>query len=212
MAASGQSRIYREHSPPGPTTGMVFASGSRLLFEAGALLDASAGRVQLPGVLGQGYDSLRIAGVKATATASGITQALTTGTNPRAETFEVASGAVRYSWTTAAGNTNPLLYEPWHVPGDLATAAGLTIRMVASGATANATNSLTVRARNGTATAAIDTTFALAGGAAEITGTIASGSVPATGVLNFTVIPENAHASGNISLYSLGVSYTKRTS
>lgn len=217
--ASGQSRIHREitRGPSGGAT-MTFASGARLAFDAGASMtfqgvaDFTSGRITFPPNLARGYIELVPKGVKTTATASGLITAWTTGVNPAYVNPDITSGYAGYRWSTAAGAQNPLHFGNVRVPGDLATGGGLSVHVVATGAVANATNAINVLMRAGTATAAINTTHVLGAAPAETTAVIASGSVPATGFWSFSAFPENAHASGNITLYGVGLSYTKRTS
>mgnify|MGYP001599408615 FL=1 len=205
----GQARVYRT---PG-ATGEVIASGGTLLVEAGGHIDASAGRITLPGVLRRGFVSLDPlnAQAKTTATASGVVP-LSTGTNPQRHSANVdAVGPSRVRWTTAAGATNPLVFPAWRVPFDLATAGGLEIVLVAEGGSGNASNELNVRLFNGTATADLGSTRALTSSPVESTVAITSGNMPATGFVTLVMSP-NAHASGAIDLYAVGFSYLRKTS
>lgn len=204
----GQSRVYRRQG----ATEITVASGGRVVVEAGGQIDASAGAMTLPGSLGRGYIPLVPIGVKTTATASGIVPITATSVNPKLTNPDITSGYLGWEWSTAAGNINDLYFAPIRVPSDLATAGGLSVHVVASGAAANATNALNVRMRAGTATAAILTTHVLAAAPVETTAVIASGSVPATGFMSFSAAPENAHASGNVRLLAAGLSYQRRTS
>jgi len=214
--SSGAARVYKTQGG----TGLVFASGSRLLVEQGAsvqfntTLDLASAALILPGSLARGYIPLRPIGAKTTATASGIVPFSTTGVQPKMANPDITSGYLAWTWATA--NTNPMYFEPVRVPDDLSTAGGLTAHLVASGAVANATNALHLAMRAGTATADViagtSGNIALGGAAAETTLAISSGNVPATGFMSFSLYPENAHATGAISLYALGLSYQKKTS
>ena len=124
MATTQPVPVYMEQ---GGATFHVGASGH---------LQLTSGRVTFPGSLARGYIPLAVAGVKTTATASGIVTAFTTGVQPKLITFEVTSGVVAYQWATA--NVNPLIFKNVRVPNDLSTAGALNLVYTAesgSGAT-----------------------------------------------------------------------------
>lgn len=198
MTQSGQAKVYRKQG------------ATEQVIDAGGYLNIASGKVRFPGNLARGYDSLVPVAAKTTATASGVITNFTTGTQPSIRTAEIASGSLIYGWSTAAGNDNPLYCAPWRVPNDLSTADPIRIhyKMRTSGA---ATNGVAFIARANAATADIGATAVLSSSPAEAYIEIASGSVPATGCINLTIKP-NTHATGNVALYSIGVSYGRKTS
>ncbi len=211
------------HSPIYKTQGataLVFSSGAELQVTSGAEINLgigatanfTSGVVKMPGNLARGYDSLVARAAKTTATASGVITGFTTGTQPFLRTFEQASGALVYGWTSAAGMGNPLYYEPWRIPNDLSTADPLRLHYTARASGNAATNQLNFAIRAGTATADLGTTGPVDYSAthAERTISVASGSVPASGILNVSVFP--TAASGTVRLFGLGISYGKKTS
>lgn len=219
--SSGQAKVY---FPQGATE-MVVASGGRVTLEAGSTLSAvgvvnmtptagtinlSAAVLTLPANLGRGYIPLVARGVKTTATASGIVTAWTTAVQPNLKTFEVASGVPVYTWTSAAGNANPLIFEPVRIPDDFST--GGPLRVVYTGRTSGAaTNDINVIIRSGTATANLGATGALSSTPTERTISVASGSLTASGWIGVTIFP-SAHATGSVALYNQGISYQRKTS
>lgn len=210
------SKIYKTQG----ATALVVSSGAQIQITsggeinlgAGASANFTSGRVKMPGNLARGYSALVAVAAKTTATASGLITSFTTGTQPSLRTFEQASGALVFRWTSAAGLANPLYYAPWRVPDDLSTAEILKLHYTARASGNAATNQLNFVVRAGTATADIGTTGPVDYSAthAERTISIASGSVPASGLVNVTVFP--TAASGTVSLFGLGISYGKKTS
>lgn len=209
----GQSRIYRPQSGNGPSTAMVFGSGSELELKGGAL-NAASGRITFPPNLARGYIPLNLtnAPIKTTATASGVVP-MTTATQPSRRSPDITSGFLVVRWTSAAGNQNPLYFEPIRVPDDLSTAGGLRVHLNGEAASANAQKDMTVHGRMGTATAAVDAVVTLTTTPGEQVATMASGSIASGGgLITLSVQPTSAHASGNMDLYGAGLSYAKRTS
>ena len=162
--SSGQARIYKEQYGNASNQREVFASGARLLMEAGSSFtmqgaaDLSGGQVTFPTNLARGYIPLVPAGTKTTATASGIVSLLTSGLAPSMKTFEVTSGVLAIQWATA--NVNPVVFQNVRVPDDLSTAVPLRLLFTAENASA-ATDDLNWQIRAGTATANLGATVAL---------------------------------------------------
>lgn len=199
MTQLGQSKVYRKQG------------STELTIDAGGYLNAASGKVLMPGVLARGYSTLVPYAAKTTATASGLVVTFTTGTQPSLKTFEIASGPIVFTWVSGAGNDNPLLMAPWRVPEDLSTADPLRVYYNAKN-TSGATHDCAILVRaNGTATANVGTTGPLTTNPVTRYISVASGSVPASGTINVAFRP-TSNASGGVSLYSMGISYAKKTS
>ena len=209
----GQSRIYRPQSGAGPSTALVVATGGEIEFQGGAL-NLASGRITMPPNLARGRIQLSIlaAQAKTTATASGVVP-LTTGSQPARHTADVTSGLTRVRWASGAGNANPLSFDQVILPDDFASEGGIRVHVFGEAASANAQKDLTVRARMGTATAAVSGVITQT--TTPITGetTLASGSVAsAGGLVSISMFPTSAHASGPVDIYGAALSYVKRTS
>ncbi len=211
--SSGQTRIYKEQFGPASNAREVFASGARLLIEAGASftmnapMDLSAGQVTMPGNLARGYAPLVARGVKTTATASGIVTAWTTAIVPKLTHVDVTGGPIGYTWATA--NVNQLFFEPWRIPDDLSTAVPMRVHYNAESAS-GATNDIAIRI-HGNSTVNLGATGALTTTPTERAISVASGSVPTSGVVYVSAFP-GTHATGTVTLFSVGISYGKKTS
>jgi len=193
--------------PGGVPIGMD-QGGATFHVDASGHLNIASGRVTFPPNLARGYIPLSVAGVKTTATASGIVTAWTTAVQPKLLTHEVTSGVTKYEWATA--NVAPLIYKNLRLPDDMSTAGPLRLVYTAE-SVSGATNDINWQIRAGTATANLGATAALSSTPIERTVAVASGSVPASGFIGVTVFP-GAHATGAVSLYAAGISYAKRTS
>ncbi len=206
MTQEGQSKVYKTQG----ATGLIVASGGTVNFNGGAL-DLTSGRVSMPANLARGYASLTPIGYKATATASGIVTAMTSGTTALVGLVNngIATGAPAYRWST--NNGARLYFAPWRIPNDLSTASPLYVLYNAenvSGATYDC--KVTVHG-GGTATADLGTTGALSSTPIERSISVASGSIPATGLLAVAWAPTSG-ATSAVYLYAAGISYAKKTS
>ena len=221
----GQSGIYKNQHSSGGTV-MTVASGSTFLL-AGGHLDAGAGRITQPGSLAIGYLDLCPHLFTARQLASGETVASGTsdpsaffggvlmpdGVTPSLALLSSLDRISRLSWTSA--QVAAIKLPPIAMPGDLATAGGLTIELygesVGSGTASDAEAGFDIRCwadLGDTEMGATHPNFTTTPSYQGIT--LASGDVT-TGVLNVILVP-SAHAGRAINLYGMRARYTKRTS
>lgn len=225
MAASDQfphSRVYREQG----ATGIVVASGGRILVEGGGTIrvqgasgiildasgriDAASGSIILPGTLRQGFIDLVLGAAWEVSSADSL-NALTSGTNPSFGRVNAGTDPkARIAWSTAAGSLDPIQWDV-DLPPDVATASGLTIALYAEGASANATNEVSVGVFFGVGDANAGTTVALTSTPGYRTVQVASGDVLPNTPLAVIVTP-SGHASGAITLYGGRVIYNRLSS
>lgn len=199
MTQSGQAKVYRKQG------------ATEMTIDSGGYLNAASGKVKMPPNLARGYANLSPLGYKATATASGIVTAMTSGTTALVGLVNngIATGAPAYRWST--NNGARLYFAPWRIPDDLSTADVLKVHYNAenvSGATYDC--NVTVHG-GGTATANLGTTGALSSTPVERSISIASGSIPASGLLAVAWAPTSG-ATSAVYLYAAGISYGKKTS
>ena len=101
------------------------------------------------------------------------------------------------------------------MPDDLATAGGLSVRIMGtrvSGSATGTTQEFKVQFYSNVSTASGGfTTIAYSTTIQVTSALIASGSVPASGFFTIALRPAD-HASVEVRLYSAGLAYTKRTS
>ena len=224
--ASGQARVYVEQG----ATGLVVASGGRILVEPGGSLvasgqitmgagstfdlnttfDASGGAIILPGTLREFEIELPLWAAAEVSSADSLNP-LTSGTNPSIGRVNAGTDPKgRISWSTAAGATDPVQWDVMP-PTHMSTAFALRVQLYAEGASANATNEVNVLAFFGVGDANAGTTVALTSTPAIQTVSIASGDILANTPLAVIVSP-NAHASGAITLYGARLTGTKLSS
>lgn len=219
--SSGQARVYMEQG----ATRQVVASGGSILFEAGGHLDASAGRVTLPGQLGKGLIDLGpyIWAARALASAENFASGtsgdplwggmLDRETTPAMAMVSTGDQSFYLNWASAivVGIKLPSI----SIPPDLATAAGLSIDLlgesIGTGTASDAKSAFDVRAWAGIGDTEMGATHAdFTSTPSYKTVAIASGDLT-TDVLNLTLVPE-AHAGRAIRLYGGRITYTRKTS
>lgn len=196
--SSGNAKVYMRQG----AAVQVVASGGQILVEPGGSLALSTGA----GVSRLWQEKqLDLAGA-IVASASGGTFITASGGNPKyARVNGTTDPAIAITWTSAAGTTTPIYFPPVDVPNNLATAEPVVISLYGEGASANATNGISVQAFFGIGGTNVGATMKFTSAPAWVDVSIASGSVGA-GVLNVSLAPQ-AHASGAISLYGARVSY-----
>ena len=220
--SSGQARIYKEQYGPASEQREVFASGGRLLGEAGASmiwrgpavfaggLDLTSAQVTLPGVLAEGVIDLPLFNALEVSSADSL-NALTSGTNPaRARINAGTDPKARIVWSSGAGGADPIQWDV-HLPSDVATAAPIRLNLYGE-ASSGAVNGWTVDARFGVgdANAFTGTTAALTSTPANTSFSIASGDIIPN--VPLAVIAAPVSSTGTVSLYGARLVYSRRTS
>lgn len=212
MSASGQARVYHEQG----ATGMVVASGGRVLVESGGVIrlgtggqiDASAGQVVLPGRLREGVIPLSVLDAWEVSSADSLNP-LTSGTNPAIGRVNAGTDpTARIRWSSGAGATDPIQWSAV-LPTDVSTADPLRIQLYGE-RTSGTLNAFEVRAFFGLGDANAGASGAFSSSPGYATVSIASGDIVTDVPLTVVVSPQSV--SGTIDLYGARVVYTRATS
>ena len=225
MSASGQTRIYKEQHGGADTT-MVVASGGTVRLEAGGHMDASAGRITMPGSLARGYINLgpNIFNARQAASGETISSGSTAPTlffggllmpdgAPSLKMLSTADPILMLQWASAV--VVPIALTPISMPGDMSTAGGLTIDLfgesVGTGTASDAISAFKINARMGVGDTEMGATHPNFTSTPSYQGiTLASGDLT-TNQLSIILTPQ-AHAGRAINLYGGRISYAKKTS
>ncbi len=221
----GQAGIYKVQHASG-SQNMIVASGSTFDLQGGTI-NAAAGRITMPGSLAIGYMDLSAHLFTARQLASGETLAsgssapsaffggllMPDGVTPSLALLSTVDRISRLSWTSA--QTAAIKLPPIAMPGDLATANGLTLQLygesIGTGTASDAEAGFDIRCWADVGDTEMGATHPNFTSTPSYQGiTLSSGDVT-TGVLNVILVP-SAHAGRAINLYGMRASYTKRTS
>ena len=214
MPSSGQSRIYKEQMTSADTARQVFASGARLLMEAGSsgtfngALDMSGANIILPGVLRTGFIDLPLGDAWEVSSADSL-NALTSGTNPAFARVNAGTDPKgRIVWTSGTGGADPIQWDV-HIPSDVATASPLVVSLYGEVSSA-VVNGFNVDVRFGVGDNNAGATVALTTTPGNRTVNVASGDIIAN--VPAAIIVNPVSSTGTVSLYGARLTYTRLTS